>query len=220
MAIYAFAWLNHAATWPHASPVHNDIWSKVKEAGALITTIVLAIMVGAWLIAVALQLGQPVVYDNSGKITLDTFTRAKDVLTLLLPFLTIAVGFWLGTQGTAQIERQVARATLEAEVAHGAARAAEQTAAENLVRASELEGQVEFWRYRAATAEQRVETLENELGEARLALARAAAGDFEPANALLGARDSATTRPVVAGGDEEFGDVPLPRQPSDPQRPR
>jgi hypothetical protein len=171
--------LKQPSRWPHATPVPGDKWSKIKDAGALITTVILAIMVGGWLVAVGLQLGRPVVYDSGGKVALDTFTRAKDVLTLLLPFLTTAVGFWLGTQGTTQMERQANKAAAEADLAQTTARVAQQTSTEHLVRATELEGQVEFWRYRAAAAEERVATLEDQFEEARREVVRAAEGDSE-----------------------------------------
>jgi hypothetical protein len=196
--LIALTKLKQLGRWPHATRVPGDKWSKIKDAGALITTVILAIMVGGWLVAVGMQLRRPVVYDSGGKVTLDTFTRAKDVLTLLLPFLTTAVGFWLGTQGTTQMERQANKAAAEADLAQTTARVAQQTSTEHLVRATELEGQVEFWRYRAATAEERVATLEDRLEEARRDVVGVTEGDFEAVLAPSGIGTSTSSASAQA----------------------
>jgi hypothetical protein len=150
----------------HASSVAKLDWAKLKEAGGVITTMLLGIIVGGWLIAVAAQLGNPVVYDASGKITLDTFTRSKDILTLLLPFLTTAVGFWLGTQGTGQLERRMKEAVDETRIAHAETQIAQGNLASTARDVAALEGEVGLWRYRATTAEERAEDLEKQLREA------------------------------------------------------
>jgi hypothetical protein len=60
------------------------------------------------------ELGQGAYYHSDGAVELDQYARAKDILALVLPFLATAAGFWLGSQGTVQAQRQAADATAAA----------------------------------------------------------------------------------------------------------
>ena len=51
-------------------------------------------------------MGKVPIYNQDGTLRMDQFIRARDVLALVLPFLTTVAGFWLGSQGTAQAQNQ------------------------------------------------------------------------------------------------------------------
>ena len=50
----------------------------------------------------------------------DEFQRAKDIFVLVLPLLTTAVGYWLGSQGTAKAEEKTEVAQKQKEALLGA----------------------------------------------------------------------------------------------------
>jgi hypothetical protein len=78
---------------------------SIKAAGTIIVTALVVLFVILWGLAVWQTLGKPPQYLPDGKtIQMDEFARAKDILILILPLLTTAVGYWLGSQGTAQAE--------------------------------------------------------------------------------------------------------------------
>ena len=53
--------------------------------------------------------GKVPIYHSDGTAKLDQYARAKDIFALVLPFLTAVAGFWLGSQGTVQAQRQSRR---------------------------------------------------------------------------------------------------------------
>ena len=90
----------------------------VKSAGSIIVTILLFIVVGFWMWFVAKNLGKTPTYNADGSVKLDEYSRAKDVLVIFIPLLTTAVGFWFGSQGTVQAQKQTAVANQTAAVAN------------------------------------------------------------------------------------------------------
>ncbi len=97
---------------------------RIKGLGALITTAFIFVILLWWLIVVALHVGTNPVVNADGVVTLDTFQRTKDILLVVLPLATTAVGFWLGSQGTAQAQETAQTATRTAETAQAEAVAA------------------------------------------------------------------------------------------------
>jgi hypothetical protein len=79
--------------------------------GTVIVSAALFVIVLVWLVIVAMNLGKVPIYNSDGTVKLDQYARAKDIFALVLPFLTTVAGFWLGSQGTAQAQRQAANAT-------------------------------------------------------------------------------------------------------------
>jgi hypothetical protein len=79
--------------------------------GTVIVSAALFVIVLVWLVIVAMNLGKVPIYHSDGTAKLDQYARAKDVFALVLPFLTTVAGFWLGSQGTVQAQRQAADAT-------------------------------------------------------------------------------------------------------------
>lgn len=87
------------------------VTDKVKSSGTIIVTVAIFVFVGAWSLAVWSRLGTPPTYLADGKtVKVDEFSRAKDLLVLVFPLLTTAVGYWLGSQGTAKAEEKAKQA--------------------------------------------------------------------------------------------------------------
>jgi len=82
----------------------------------LLTCALLALLVG-WLVVVGLSVGRVPVYSKDGTVQLDQFARAKDIFVLLLPLMTTAAGFWLGSQQTGHAQKQAAAARATAKKA-------------------------------------------------------------------------------------------------------
>jgi hypothetical protein len=76
----------------------RSLWDNLKDIGAVVVTIVFALLVAWWLLEVARRLGTRPIVEN-GAVTLDEFQRAKDILVLVLPLLTAAAGYWFGNKG-------------------------------------------------------------------------------------------------------------------------
>ena len=87
-----------------------DLGDSIKSWGTIIVTSVVLIFVGAWMFAVWTRLGQAPSYDSKGSLVVDEYSRAKDILVLVFPLLTTAVGYWLGSQGTAKAEQRAKQA--------------------------------------------------------------------------------------------------------------
>lgn len=77
--------------------------------GTVIVSAALFVIVLVWLVIVAMNLGRVPIYHSDGTAKLDQYARAKDIFALVLPFLTTVAGFWLGSQGTVQAQRQSRR---------------------------------------------------------------------------------------------------------------
>ncbi|MEX0666096.1 MAG: hypothetical protein WD598_15200 [Acidimicrobiia bacterium] len=76
----------------------------IKSVGALIATVVTAGILIWWLVIVADRIGvKPEVVD--GKVVLDEWARAKDILLVVLPLFSAALAFWVGNQGTADAKK-------------------------------------------------------------------------------------------------------------------
>lgn len=100
-----------------SNPTVSQSSSKVDWGmiARLAITAALLLGFGWWLWVVFQNLGVRAEVDADGTIVLDKFQRAKDVLlAVLLPLVTLAFGYWFGTQGTAKAEEQADKATAEA----------------------------------------------------------------------------------------------------------
>ncbi|MDF2145485.1 hypothetical protein [Knoellia sp. p5-6-4] len=78
---------------------------------AMITGI-LFVITAYWLLAVAGQISSVPTWDGQGHV-LDTYQRAKDVLLVVLPLLTTALGYWFGAAGREHAEAKAAQAMTE-----------------------------------------------------------------------------------------------------------
>jgi hypothetical protein len=87
----------------------------VKPVGALAATLLTAGILIWWLILISDRLGvEPVV--KNGKVVLDEWGRAKDILLVILPLFSASLAYWVGSQGTtdAKKEAQGAKDRLDA----------------------------------------------------------------------------------------------------------
>lgn len=90
---------------------------QIKSAGTIVVTALVFILVLVWMVAVWQNLGSVPEHNDDGTLKIDKYARAKDIFVLVLPLLTTAVGFWLGSQGTAKAEEKAAKADEKAVVA-------------------------------------------------------------------------------------------------------
>jgi hypothetical protein len=90
----------------------------IKSAGTIIVTLFIFVIVGAWLYFTASKVGVVPLFNSKGTVTIDQYQRAKDILQIVFPLATAAVGFWFGSQGTVQAQNQADKATQTAQVAH------------------------------------------------------------------------------------------------------
>jgi hypothetical protein len=109
---------------------------KIKNTGTIAVTVLVFILVIVWMVAVFKNLGKAPHY-RSGTLSYDEFTRAKDVLVLVLPLLTTAVGYWLGSQGTAAAQKK-------ADAAEGKAQVAQKEASDAQAEAAHRKGQLDL----------------------------------------------------------------------------
>ena len=73
-------------------------------------TVVLLAISAWWLWVVAQKLSiQPQLSDD-GKVIFDEYSRSKDVLLVVLPLLTLALGYWFGSAGAAKAEEKADKA--------------------------------------------------------------------------------------------------------------
>ena len=66
-----------------------------------------------WLLEVAGQIPAVPTRDTEGQV-LDTYQRAKDILLVVLPLLTTALGYWFGAAGRENAEAKARFAMAEA----------------------------------------------------------------------------------------------------------
>jgi hypothetical protein len=101
-----------------------------KSKGAVVVSVIVMLAVFGWLIVVGFNIGAAPAMSGDGKTVLyDRFLRTKEIFALILPLLTTAVGFWLGSQGTVHAQNQASYAQNRASEAQNQAMAAkDQTA--------------------------------------------------------------------------------------------
>ncbi|RSM63575.1 hypothetical protein DMH03_16545 [Amycolatopsis sp. WAC 01376] len=90
----------------------TDVGTKVR---AWFTAILLTIMTG-WLVVVGFTLDIPITKAADGSV-LDVFERSKDVLLVVTPLLTTALGYWFGSAGRHEAQDAASAARTEAAVA-------------------------------------------------------------------------------------------------------
>lgn len=78
-----------------------------------VLTGILFLITTYWLLEVAGQISSVPRWDAQGHV-LDTYQRAKDVLLVVLPLLTTALGYWFGAAGRENAEAKAVQAMSEA----------------------------------------------------------------------------------------------------------
>jgi hypothetical protein len=79
-------------------------------------TVILLAMAAAWLVVVYGALGDPTVKSSDGSV-LDQFQRSKDILLVVMPLLTTALGYWFGAAGRQDAQKTASAAQDAADVA-------------------------------------------------------------------------------------------------------
>ena len=79
-------------------------------------TVILLAMAAAWLVVVYGALGDPTVKSADGSV-LDQFQRSKDILLVVMPLLTTALGYWFGSAGRQEAQNTASAAQGAADMA-------------------------------------------------------------------------------------------------------
>jgi hypothetical protein len=83
---------------------------QFKAIGAIVATVLTGAIVIWWLVIVANRIGLKPEVDSSGKVVLDQYGRAKDILLVVLPLFSAALGYWVGSSGTQEAKNEAAGA--------------------------------------------------------------------------------------------------------------
>ena len=75
------------------------------RASFIVTLIVFAIVVW-WLIEAFIKIPKAPTLNSQGIIVVDEYQRTKDILSVVFPLATAAVGYWLGSDGKSKAEDQ------------------------------------------------------------------------------------------------------------------
>ena len=90
-----------------------------RETGATllrwVLTIAVAIGVLWWLLVVQGYLGTAATMDEKTGLTLDPYGRAKETLAVVVPFLTLVLGYWFGAKGADAAKAEASDAKRRAE---------------------------------------------------------------------------------------------------------
>jgi hypothetical protein len=62
-----------------------------------------------WLYLIATRLSVAPQVGSDGKIVLDEFQRAKDILLVVLPLFSASIAFWAGSAGTADAKKDASK---------------------------------------------------------------------------------------------------------------
>lgn len=79
----------------------RDIDKWLKPAGAVFVTVITSVILIWWLVIVGGRIGKVPTVDAQGNVILDEWQRAKDVLLIVAPLFTAAMGYWLGSKESA-----------------------------------------------------------------------------------------------------------------------
>lgn len=85
----------------------------IKSIGAVLATVVTAVIAIWWLYIVYQRIGMKPEIDMAGNVILDEYQRAKDILLVVLPLFTAALAYWTGSQGTTQAKKEAKDARQE-----------------------------------------------------------------------------------------------------------
>ena len=89
----------------------------VKNVGTWITTLFVFALVAWALYYVFLDHGTAPTLDEDGKVTVDKYANSKDILAVVLPLATAAVGYWFGNKGVSDANAHADDAKAEATAA-------------------------------------------------------------------------------------------------------
>jgi heme/copper-type cytochrome/quinol oxidase subunit 2 len=82
----------------------------IKSVGTILITVFVFGIVIWWLAVVLSRIGSAPTVNSSGAVIVDQYERAKDILLVVFPLATAAVGYWFGNQGRARAQEQAQQA--------------------------------------------------------------------------------------------------------------
>jgi hypothetical protein len=81
----------------------------------IITAVVMLVFVVVLIVVIGHVDSSPTVVNNV--VTMDTYQRSKDILTIVLPLATTVIGFWFGNQGASAARKNESTARADADKA-------------------------------------------------------------------------------------------------------
>jgi hypothetical protein len=82
----------------------------IKSIGTILITVFVFGIVIWWLAVVLGRIGTAPTVTSKGAVIVDQYERAKDILLVVFPLATAAVGYWFGNQGRARAQEQAQQA--------------------------------------------------------------------------------------------------------------
>jgi hypothetical protein len=82
----------------------------IKSIGSILITVFVFGIVIWWLAVVLSRIGSAPTVTSNGAVIVDQYERAKDILLIVFPLATAAVGYWFGNQGRARAQEQAQQA--------------------------------------------------------------------------------------------------------------
>jgi hypothetical protein len=89
-----------------------DEW--LKPVGAIVVTLFTGIILVWWLVLVRDKIGATPQLDSEGNVILDEWQRAKDILLVVVPLFTAAMGYWIGSKESATAAEKADKAEKKA----------------------------------------------------------------------------------------------------------
>jgi len=82
----------------------------IKSIGTVVITVFVFGIVIWWLAVVLNRIGTAPQVNSRGAVIVDQYQRATDILFVVFPLATAAVGYWFGNQGRARAQEQAQQA--------------------------------------------------------------------------------------------------------------
>jgi hypothetical protein len=82
----------------------------IKSIGTIVITVFVFGIVIWWLAVVLNRLGTAPQVNSKGAVIVDQYQRATDILFVVFPLATAAVGYWFGNQGRTRAQDQAQQA--------------------------------------------------------------------------------------------------------------
>jgi len=97
-----------AKTAQTSSP--TTVAALIKSIGTVVITVFVFGIVIWWLAVVLNRLGTAPQVNAKGAVIVDQYQRATDILFVVFPLATAAVGYWFGNQGRSRAQEQAQQA--------------------------------------------------------------------------------------------------------------
>jgi hypothetical protein len=98
------------AAKPAQASSPTTLAALTKSIGTIVITVFVFGIVIWWLAVVLNRLGTAPQVNSRGAVIVDQYQRATDILFVVFPLATAAVGYWFGNQGRARAQEQAQQA--------------------------------------------------------------------------------------------------------------